>query len=137
MSSKWKFIFCLGQIKCERGFNLGHFTHSSDFDSVYINEGESIHITHPWLYMAKIYIKVLKIYWLFTAIIQAGGGIAQFNNILGALNIPPFHHKMVVSRQTEIGPHIEAVAKASTEQSLEEESLLPGGNAFLTTPPPS
>lgn len=129
-------FFCLGQIKCERGFNLGHFTHPSDCDSVYTNEGESIHIPHPWLYMAKMYILVLKIYWLFTAIIQAGRGVTQFNSILGALNIPPIHHKMVVNRQAEIGPHIETVAKDSTEQSLEEENLLTGGYAFLTPPPP-
>lgn len=85
--------------------------------------------------MVKIYIQLLKIYWLFTAIIHAGGGVTQFNSILGALNIPPIHHKMVVNRQAEIGPHIEAVAKDSTEQSLEEESLLTGGYAFLPPPP--
>lgn len=61
------------------------------------------------------------------AIIQAGRGVTQFNSILGALNIPPIHHKMVVNRQAEIGPHIETVAKDSTEQSLEEENLLTGG----------
>lgn len=80
--------------------------------------------------MAKIYIKVLKIYWLFTEIIPAGGGVTQFNSILGALNFPPIHHKMVVNRQAEIGPHIEGVAKDSTEQSLEEERLLTWGYAF-------
>lgn len=85
--------------------------------------------------MAKMYILVLKIYWLFTAIIHAGGGVTQFSSILGALNIPPIHHKMVVNRQAAIGPHIEAVAKDSTEQSLEEQNLLTGGYAFLTPLP--
>lgn len=42
---------------------------------------------------------------------------------------------MVVNRQAAIGPHIEAVAKDSTEQSLEEQNLLTGGYAFLTPLP--
>lgn len=51
-----------------------------------------------------------------TIITHESKGATELNNILGALNIPHIHHKMVANRQAEIGPHIEEVAKDSTEQ---------------------